>query len=117
MREVAEQQKVSLIDLNALSKTLFEAMGEEGTLHAFVHYPANTFPGQPNALADNTHFNSYGAYELARVIVQNIRDQKLPLAGYLRSPIAHFNPAQPDPYSNWTLPPSPTYSMETPYAR
>jgi lysophospholipase L1-like esterase len=117
MREVAEQQKVSLIDLNALSKTLFEAMGEEGTLHAFVHYKANTFPDQPTELADNTHFNSYGAYELARVIVQSIRDQKLLLARYLRLPIAPFDPAQPDPFSNWTLPPSPTYSMDTPYAR
>ncbi len=117
MREVAEQQNVSLIDLNALSKTLFEAMGEEGTLHAFVHYSANTFPDQPAELADNTHFNSYGAYELARVIVQSIRDQKLPLARYLRLPIAHFDPARPDPFSNWTLPPSPTYSMDTPYER
>jgi lysophospholipase L1-like esterase len=117
MREVAEQQKVSLIDLNALSKTLFEAMGEEGTLHAFVHYKANTFPDQPTELADNTHFNSYGAYELARVIVQSIRDQKLSLARYLRLPITPFDPAQPDPFSNWTLPPSPTYSMDTPYAR
>jgi lysophospholipase L1-like esterase len=117
MREVAKQQDVSLIDLNALSKTLFEAMGEEGTLHAFVHYPANTFPDQPSDLADNTHFNSYGAYELARTIVQSIRDQKLSLARYLRMPIAHFRLAQPDPFSNWALPPSPTYSTDTPYAR
>jgi hypothetical protein len=92
-------------------------MGEEGTLHSFVHYSANTFPDQPSALADNTLSTPYGAYELARVVVQNIRDQKLPLARYLRSPMEHFNPAQPDPFSNWTLPPSPTYSMDTPYAR
>lgn len=117
MREVAQQQDVPLIDLNALSKTLFEAMGEEGTLHAFVHYPANTFPDQPSALADNTHFTSYGAYELARVIVQSIREEKLPLARYLHLPIKRFDPAHPDPVSKWTLPPSPTYSMDTPYAR
>ena len=46
MREVAHDENVPLIDLNAMSKILFEAMGPEGTLHAFVHYPANTFPGQ-----------------------------------------------------------------------
>jgi lysophospholipase L1-like esterase len=117
VREVAEHEKVPLIDLNALSKKLFEAMGEEGTLHAFVHYPANTFPSQPTELADNTHFNSYGAYELARVIVQSIRDQKLQLTRYLRLPIAQYEPTQPDLFSDWTLPPSPTYSMDTPYAR
>ncbi len=117
MREVAKQKGLALIDLNALSKTLFEALGLEGTLHAFVHYPANTFPDQPAALADNTHFTSYGAYELARVIVQSMKDQKLPLARYLRPGIAHFDPAHPDPFSEWTLPPSPSYSTETPYER
>ena len=35
-----------LIDLNAMSKTLYEAWGEEKSVKAFVHYPANTFPGR-----------------------------------------------------------------------
>ena len=117
MREVAAQQKVALIDLNALSKTLFEAMGEAGTLHAFVHFPANSFPDQPEELKDNTHFTSYGAYELARAIVQNIRDQRLPIARYLRLPVSPFNPAHPDPFSDWSLPPSPDFSAATPYER
>ncbi|MGA8940452.1 MAG: rhamnogalacturonan acetylesterase [Acidobacteriaceae bacterium] len=117
MREVAQQQHVALIDLNALSKTLFDAMGVDGTLHAFVHYPTNTFPDQSEALADNTHFNAYGAYELARTIVQSIQDQKLPLARYLRRPVARFDPAHPDPFSAWTLPPSPAYTAEKPYER
>lgn len=117
MRDVAKQQHVALIDLNALSATLFEAMGEAGTLHAFVHFPANTFPDQPMELKDNTHFTSYGAYELARAIVQSIEDQQLPLAHYLRTPLARFNPAHPDPFSDWSLPPSPDFSSTTPYER
>ncbi len=117
MREVAAQQDVALVDLNALSKTLFEAMGEARTLHAFVHFPANSFPDQPVELKDNTHFTSYGAYELARAIVQAIRDQKLPLERYLRLPLSPFNPAHPDPFSNWSLPPSPDFSTTTPYER
>ncbi len=117
MRAVAQRQKVALIDLNAMSKTLFEAMGVEGTLHAFVHYPANTFPDQPEALADNTHFNAYGAYELARAVVQAIRDERLRLAKYLRRPLARFDPAHPDDLSTWRLPASPATSAETPYER
>src|SRR5216684_4314300 len=74
MREVAARQKVTLIDLNAMSKTLFDAMGSEGTLKAFMHYPADSFPGQTVAINDDTHFNSYGAYELARCIVHGIRE-------------------------------------------
>jgi lysophospholipase L1-like esterase len=117
MREVAVEQHVALIDLNAMSKTLFEAMGEQGTLKAFVHYPANTFPDQPQELHDDTHFNSYGAYELAECIVQSIRDQKLPIAQYLRQGIPAFDPAHPDPVATFHIPPSPMISTDTPYGR
>src|SRR5580704_2123976 len=104
MREVAAQQKVTLIDLNAMSKTLFEAMGPEGTLKAFMHYPADSFPGQTAAIEDDTHFNSYGAYELARCIVHGIREANLPLTKFLDPTIPDFNPAHPDPQSDFHLP-------------
>ena len=117
LREVAKDQHLALIDLNASSKILFETLGDAGTLHAFVHYPANTFPNQPDELKDNTHFNSYGAYELARIIIQSIRDQHLPLEPYLRLPIPPFDPAHPEPFTTWTLPPSPNVSIDTPYGR
>lgn len=116
-RGVATQEHLGLIDLNAMSKTLFEAMGDTGTLKAFVRYPANTFPDQPQELKDDTHFNSYGAYELARCVVQSIRDQKLPLASYLRPGIAAFDPAKPLPFAEWKLPMSPMVETATPYGR
>src|SRR5271170_2660221 len=104
VREVAAELKVALIDLNAMSKTLFEAMGPEGTLKAFMHYPVNSFPGQTEAIADNTHFNSYGAYELARCIVHGIREDKLPIAKFLDPTVPDFNPAHPDPQPDFHLP-------------
>ncbi len=104
VREVAADQKVALIDLNAMSKTLFEAMGPEGTLKAFMHYPANSFPGQTAAIADDTHFNSYGAYELARCIVHGIREANLPLTKLLDPTIPDFDPAHPDPQPTFNLP-------------
>jgi lysophospholipase L1-like esterase len=103
-REVAAQQKVALIDLNAMSKTLFEAMGPEGTLKAFMHYPADSFPGQTAAISDDTHFNSYGAYELARCIVHGIREAHLPLTKFLDPTVPDFNPAHPDPQPDFHLP-------------
>ena len=117
MREVATEQKVALIDLNAMSKTLFEAMGVDGTMHAFVHFPANTFSDQPQELKDNTHFTSYGAYELTRAIVQAIREQELSFAKYLRPGIPAFDAAHPLPFAQWHLPRSPGISAATPYER
>jgi lysophospholipase L1-like esterase len=117
MRQAAVAEHVGLIDLNAISKTLYETMGPDGTLKAFVHYPANTWPGQAAELKDDTHFNPYGAYELARAIVQSIRTQNLPLAPYLRKDIPAFDPAHPDSLATWHWPPSPAIDTATPYGR
>ena len=114
MRQLAKEQKVALIDLNAMSKVLFETLGPEGTLKAFVHYPAHAFPGQDQELNDDTHFNSYGAYELARCVVQGIRDSNLGLKRYLVADVARFDPAHPDPVQNWNLPISPLLTVEKP---
>lgn len=107
MREVAASQHAALIDLNAMSKTLFEALGPEGTLKAFMHYPANAFPNQAEAISDDTHFNKYGAYELARCIVHGIREANLPIMKFLVEDIPDFNPSHPDPEAGFSLPATP----------
>lgn len=114
VRQTAKEENVALIDLNAMSKTLYEAWGEAGSVKAFVHYPANTFPGQDKELKDNTHFNTYGAYELARCIVQSIKDQQLPLAKYIKKDIPAFNPAKPDALEQWYWPLSAMMSSAKP---
>ncbi len=106
VRQTAKEEKVALIDLNAMSKIMYEAWGPKKSIKAFVHYPPNTFPNQPNKLEDNTHFNTFGAYEIARCIVQGIKDNKLPIAKYLKKHIATFDPAKPGEPENWYWPQS-----------
>jgi beta-galactosidase len=108
MRRVAAQEGVALIDLNTMSRRLFEALGPGGTLRAFVHYPAGTFADQPAALKDDTHFNAYGAYELARAVVEGIRQAGLGLASHLAPDVRPFDPSNPDPVDSWSLPTSPS---------
>lgn len=107
MREVARDQHVTLIDLNAMSKTLFEALGPDASMHAFMHYPANTLPNQTEAISDDTHFNSYGAYELARCVVRGIRQSDLPLKKLLTRDLPDLDPARPDPLATFSLPQTP----------
>jgi lysophospholipase L1-like esterase len=107
VRQIAAEQKVALIDLNAMSKTLFEALGPAAALHAFMHYPANTYPNQPDEIKDDTHFNGYGAYELARCIVRGIRADHLPLVKFLAPDVPDFDPAHPDPQATFHLPETP----------
>jgi len=107
MREVSAAQHVALIDLNAMSKTLFEALGPEESKKAFMHYPANAYPNQTEAINDDTHFSSYGAYELARCVVRGIREAHLPITKYLDLTVPKFDPAHPDPIGTFSLPPTP----------
>ncbi|HTG56052.1 MAG TPA: rhamnogalacturonan acetylesterase [Niabella sp.] len=107
VRQTAQEQNVPLIDLNAMSKTLFESMGEQASLLAFAHFPAGTFPGRPEAIADNTHFRPFGAYEVAKLILKGVRDAKLELAKEIKATEPLFDPAQPDAYTAFYWPESP----------
>lgn len=97
MMWLAEREQCPLIDLHQMTRTLFEAMGEEGSKRAFVHYPAGSYPGQTQAFADNTHFNPYGAYQIAKCVVEGLIDAQIPFTRYLRPeyPI-NYDPACPD---------------------
>ncbi|MGZ5925621.1 MAG: rhamnogalacturonan acetylesterase, partial [Rhizomicrobium sp.] len=77
-------QGVAVIDLGAMSSMLYEALGPA---RAPLAFPAGEI----------THNNQYGAYELARCLVQAIQDKALPLAHYLAPGLGHFDPAKPDP--------------------
>ncbi|HXB91861.1 MAG TPA: rhamnogalacturonan acetylesterase, partial [Puia sp.] len=114
MRQVARETGVGLIDLNAMSKELYEGWGPVGSKRAFVHYPAGTFPGQEKELKDDTHFNSYGAYELAKCVVQGIRDSIPALARYLVAGLPVFEPRHPDPAERFALPASPVMNAKKP---
>lgn len=114
VRVLAKKENVALIELNNMSEVLYEALGPDESVKAFVHYPPNTFPNQPNALADNTHFNSYGGYQLAKCILEGIRTALPDLAKYIRSDAPRYNPAQPDDPDSFYMPSSPFVEIEKP---
>ena len=105
-RKVAQDEGVTLIDVNAMTAQFYNALGVEKSTKAFVHYPAGTWPGQTAVLADDTHFNSYGAYEIAKMIVEGIKNNNLGLAKFLVD-TPHYDPSSPDPVESFNLPISP----------
>jgi lysophospholipase L1-like esterase len=96
VRQVGAEEKAPVIDLNAMSLKLYGALGPENSTKAFVHYPANTFPGQHTPLKDDTHHNAYGGYALARCVVEGIKASVPELAAYLTGDAGSFDPAKPD---------------------
>ncbi len=104
-RETAEAEHVAFIDLNALSKLFYEALGPELSAQAFA---------TPGGKVDNTHHNNYGSYELARCVVAGIRDAKLPLATEIVREFRKFDPAHPDDLKTFAVPPSPNFANQRP---
>ena len=103
MKMVAEKENVPLIDLNQMTKTFFETLGYEDSKRALVHYPEEMYGRK---LEDNTHFNPYGAYEVAKCVVMGIKALNLPIVNYLRPEWQDFNPAQPDDWKTFQWAPS-----------
>ncbi len=101
MRAVARRENVPLIELHNMTRTFFEALGYENSKKSLVHYPAGTFPNQPNALADNTHFNPYGAYEISKMAVMGMKELRLPIIKYLRPEWKDYDPAHPDDFNTY----------------
>ena len=113
MRKLAEEEGVPVIELNEMTRTLYETLGVEESRRAFVQYPANTFPGQTKALEDNTHFNPYGAYQIAKCILHGIKDKKLGLARYIKD-FEGYDPAHPDDVNTFVWDLSPFTEIEKP---
>jgi lysophospholipase L1-like esterase len=101
VRQVANEEKVALIDLNAMSKAFYEALGPERSALAFKE-------------GDGTHHNNYGAYELARCVVEGIKANNLGIAKFLTNDVAAFDPSRPDPPEYFKIPASPLRSEVKP---
>jgi len=101
MKDLGKQLNVQVIDLNDMTRILYEALGEKESVKAFVHYPANTYPGQTTALADDTHFNPYGAYQIAKCVIEGMKKLSLPFLKDLRKDYRGYDPAHPDAFSSF----------------
>ena len=104
VREVANEENIAVIDLERMSVAFYEALGPDRAPLAF------SAGGK-----DITHHNNYGAYELARCMVQGIRDARLPLTAFVAPDFTGFDPAHPDAPETWDLPASPLRSELTPH--
>ena len=94
MIELAKEQNVPVIDLNSMSRKFYEALGPDESAKAFV---------------DGTHHNAYGAYELAKCIIEGIKTQVPELTKYVKDDMIAktFDPANPDNVDKFNVPASP----------
>lgn len=114
IRWLAAKENIPLIDLHQMTRTFYEAMGVEPSKKAFVHYPAGSYPGQNRPMADNTHFNPYGAYQIAKCIIEGMKKIDLPILEHLREGYTAYDPAHPDKVEDFKWNDSPFTEIEKP---
>jgi lysophospholipase L1-like esterase len=102
VRQAGKEEDVAVIDLNAMSKLFYEALGPQESHKAF-------------AGNDTTHHSNYGSYELAKCIVEGIKQAKLPIARFLTDDTPPFDPAHPDPIASFDVPAEPMGNAPRPY--
>ncbi|KEZ18874.1 Lysophospholipase L1-like esterase precursor [Sphingobium yanoikuyae] len=97
MRKLAAEERVPLIDLNADSRAIYEALGPQIAPTAFN-----------DGGRDKTHHDNYGAWLLASAVAERIRTQIPELAPHIVA--APFMPAQPPSAAQVAIVPSRAHS-------
>ena len=95
---VAKEMDATVIDLHAMSRTLYQALGD--MIGA--------------AFQDGTHHNNCGSYELAKCVAEGLRANVPELAKQLRPEVKHFDPAKPDKLEDFHYPVSPMMDLTKP---
>ncbi|MBL7709832.1 MAG: GntR family transcriptional regulator, partial [Chitinophagaceae bacterium] len=80
VKEVAVQEKADLVDLDELSKTLYQQFGPELSKLLFLQLKPGEHPNYPEGRDDNTHFNELGARLVAQLVLKELVTLKTDLA-------------------------------------
>lgn len=86
VRDVAREQKVTFLDMEAITREYFQAMGDDLSALRFMHIAADLHPNYPIGVSDDTHLNHLGAREVAQLVLTELKRQQHPLASRLRTP-------------------------------
>ncbi|WP_129843530.1 GDSL-type esterase/lipase family protein [Streptomyces sp. RFCAC02] len=78
--EVAAEEYVPLVDLSAASRAYLDSIGPEEAESVFLHVPAGVYPNRPTGTMDDTHFQEYGAIQMARLVAGEVAGLDVPLA-------------------------------------
>lgn len=83
MREVAETEKVPLIDMDRKSQAMLTEIGEEKSTLLFLQLEPGQNPNYPDGVTDNTHFSETGARMMAELVMQGLGELDHELANYI----------------------------------
>ncbi|MEW8986536.1 MAG: rhamnogalacturonan acetylesterase, partial [Bacillus sp. (in: firmicutes)] len=75
---------VQLINLWEKTEKLYQSLGPEDSKKLFVWFHENEHPNYLNGLQVNTHFCESGAKEVGKLVIEGIKELKLPIMSYIK---------------------------------
>ena len=77
VKDIAKELDAPLIDLNQKSRQFFTKKGQPYvTENYFMNFSAGLYEAYPNGQKDNTHFQTKGAVEVARLVFEGMKELK-----------------------------------------
>ncbi len=89
-RDVAQRMNVHFIDANKITHDLETSLGKEGSKKLHMWYKPGEHPALPKGRQDNTHYNIWGAHQVAKLLADALCEE-IPL---LRKYRADDNPCR-----------------------
>ena len=84
VRSVAKEKGIPLIDMQQKTEALITRYGVEDSRKLFLQLKPGENANYPNGIDDNTHFSPLGAENVAKLVVEAIRESKVSVRKYLR---------------------------------
>lgn len=78
IRKIARDMQIPCIDMEDQTTVLVRSYGEEGSKKLFLHVDSGDM-NYPQGKKDDTHLNTFGANEVAKLVVKGIRELQLPI--------------------------------------
>ena len=69
-RDVAQRMNCLFVDANQITHDLEQSLGAEGSKRLHMWYKPGEHPALPDGRQDNTHYNIYGAHQVARLLAE-----------------------------------------------
>ena len=83
-RDVARRMNVHFVDATRITHDLEQGLGVEGSKKLHMWYKPGEHPALPDGRQDNTHYNIYGAHQVARLLADALC-QEIPLLAKYRT--------------------------------
>lgn len=83
-REIAAETNTAYVDMEALTRKVVSKSGTEKSKKLYLFTKPGEYQNRKNGVQDSTHLNVKGAHTFARLFVNDVKKQKLPLSKYLK---------------------------------